>query len=230
MLIGTAIADAFKQGVIKCHNYAYSDFLQQGLVNPNSLDLTLGDMFAQWNKEKKSYDIKELHNNEILELKPQESILGVTQQFIGTTIQKYKDKHVIPCIEGKSTLARNFLAVHVTAGFGDVGYTGAWTLELVNLSNDVIYLQPNMRICQIYFQLAEGDVINSYEQGSYNNDLANFDLTKVLPKYSLHKVEGMQKLQIEKELDKNLKELGKKDEFVKKKNTRKPPRPTKKED
>lgn len=186
MLIGTAIAEAFKTGAIKSENCSYADFLSKKLVNPNSLDLTLSNIFCKWDKKNSKYTKTVLKGDKPLILKPNESILGVTEQFIGTTTTKYKDKYLVPCIEGKSTMARNFLAVHVTAGFGDVGYTGAWTLELVNLSNDVIYLRPKMPICQIYFHLSEGELIHTYEEGSYNNNSQNFSIEKMLPKKNLH--------------------------------------------
>jgi dCTP deaminase len=33
-------------------------------------------------------------------------------------------------IEGRSSIGRLGLFVHVTAGFGDVGFCGYWTLEM----------------------------------------------------------------------------------------------------
>lgn len=54
-------------------------------------------------------------------------------------------------LEGKSSLARLGLVVHVTAGFFDPGFSGHPTLELVNLSPRRIALTPEMPIAQMCF-------------------------------------------------------------------------------
>lgn len=56
---------------------------------------------------------------------------------------------LIPMIEGVSSLARLGLSIHQTAGFGDVGFSGKWTLELSCLKP--IRLYPGMRIGQVYW-------------------------------------------------------------------------------
>ena len=48
-----------------------------------------------------------------------------------------------------SSLGRLGLSVHVTAGFGDVGFCGTWTLELTVEVPLKIY--PNMKICQLSY-------------------------------------------------------------------------------
>lgn len=52
-------------------------------------------------------------------------------------------------VEGKSSLGRLGLAVHVTAGFIDPGFSGHVTLELVNHAPKPIRLYPGMRIGQL---------------------------------------------------------------------------------
>ncbi len=39
--------------------------------------------------------------------------------------------------------------IHVTAGFGDVGFCGYWTLEIFVVQPLVIY--PDVEVCQIYY-------------------------------------------------------------------------------
>lgn len=51
--------------------------------------------------------------------------------------------------EGKSSLGRKGLAVHVTAGFIDPGFEGDITLELVNHGPKSIVLMTGMPICQL---------------------------------------------------------------------------------
>lgn len=54
-------------------------------------------------------------------------------------------------VEGKSSLARLFLAVHVTAGWVDPGWHGQLTLEVVNHGPWSIKLWAGMKIAQINF-------------------------------------------------------------------------------
>lgn len=52
-------------------------------------------------------------------------------------------------VEGKSSLGRLGLAVHVTAGFIDPGFSGQITLEIANLSPWPIRLRQQMPIAQL---------------------------------------------------------------------------------
>ena len=70
-------------------------------------------------------------------------------------------------LEGRSSKGRLGLFVHVTAGFGDVGFKGYWTLEIFCVQPVKIY--PNVEICQIYFHTLEGDYVN-YTSSKYQNN------------------------------------------------------------
>ena len=59
------------------------------------------------------------------------------------------------------------LFVHVTAGFGDVGFAGYWTLEMHCITPIVIY--PGVEICQIYYHTILGDY-EEYASGKYQNN------------------------------------------------------------
>ncbi|MGA5598374.1 dCTP deaminase [Streptomyces cellulosae] len=52
-------------------------------------------------------------------------------------------------VEGKSSLGRLGLTVHVTAGFIDPGFTGQITLEIANLSGVPVRLRRLMPIAQL---------------------------------------------------------------------------------
>jgi dCTP deaminase len=65
-------------------------------------------------------------------------------------------------VEGKSSLGRLGLFIHVTAGFIDTGFEGSLVLELVATRRVVVY--PNMKICQIEFARVEGEILETYDQ------------------------------------------------------------------
>jgi dCTP deaminase len=52
-------------------------------------------------------------------------------------------------VEGKSSLGRLGLAIHVTAGFIDPGFSGQITLEIANLSGKPIRIRRLMPIAQL---------------------------------------------------------------------------------
>ena len=60
------------------------------------------------------------------------------------------DVSLVQDIDGRSTVGRMGVQVHVTAGRGDVGFNGCFTLE-ITVKYPVI-LDPGMRIAQIYFE------------------------------------------------------------------------------
>jgi dCTP deaminase len=64
--------------------------------------------------------------------------------------------------EGKSTIGRVFLAVHVTAGFIDSGWEGRITLEIVNMGPWSIVLWPGMPIAQVNFTMMPGPCRRPY--------------------------------------------------------------------
>jgi dCTP deaminase len=73
-------------------------------------------------------------------------------------------KKYVPVLDGKSSIGRLFVQIHITAGFGDPNYFGQYTLEVV--AHHPIRIFPGMRIAQIRFHTIAGHVKNMYE-GNY---------------------------------------------------------------
>ena len=70
-------------------------------------------------------------------------------------------------IEGRSSVARLGLFVHVTAGFGDVGFSGYWTLQIFAVQPVRIY--PDVPICQIFYHEIKGKIAE-YDSDKYQNN------------------------------------------------------------
>ena len=70
-------------------------------------------------------------------------------------------------LEGRSSVGRLGLFVHITAGFGDVGFEGYWTLEIFCVQPVKIY--PGIEICQIYYHSLDGDYVN-YVSNKYQKN------------------------------------------------------------
>lgn len=77
-------------------------------------------------------------------------ILSPDVGYLGSTVEYTETRNLFPEIDGKSSIGRNFILNHHTAGRGDDGFCGQWTLEIHVLYPTVVY--PYMRIGQIYFK------------------------------------------------------------------------------
>ena len=70
-------------------------------------------------------------------------------------------------IEGRSSIGRLGIFIHITAGFGGVGFSGYWTLEIFCIKPIIIY--PNVEIAQLYYHTIDGDY-EEYNSGKYQNN------------------------------------------------------------
>ncbi len=88
---------------------------------------------------------------------------------LGATAERVCIPHDIAArVEGRSTLGRTFVTVHVTAGFVDPGFTGNITLEIVNLGPFVVCLKPGMDIAQVNFTRLDAPAARAYgEAGNH---------------------------------------------------------------
>jgi len=134
-------------------------------VNPNSYNLRLHNELY-------------VYTDDVLDMKkanPVEQIIipetGYTLQpntlYLGRTVERTHTDKYVPMLEGRSSVGRLGICIHVTAGFGDVGFNGFWTLELFCIHPVVIY--PNTEICQIYYHEIKGEY-DLYKSGKYNNN------------------------------------------------------------
>lgn len=85
-------------------------------------------------------------NDKVIMLRPGETILAHTNEFIGGR------ESVTTMMKARSSMGRNFIEVCKCAGWGDVGYVNRWTMEITNNSkNYIIPLVVGRRIAQIVF-------------------------------------------------------------------------------
>ncbi len=91
-------------------------------------------------------------SHETIEIKIPETGLILSPQigYLGSTVEYTETRNLFPYIDGKSSVGRNFILNHHTAGRGDDGFCGTWTLEIRTLYPTIVY--PYMRIGQIYYE------------------------------------------------------------------------------
>ncbi len=134
-------------------------------LNPNSYNLTLHDELLVY--EEVVLDLKQPNRFRRLTIPPEGLVLSPNQLYLGRTIEFTETHNLVPMIEGRSSIGRLGLFVHVTAGFGDVGFCGYWTLEMFAVQPVRIY--AGVKICQIFYHQLAGD-IREYASDKYQNN------------------------------------------------------------
>lgn len=139
------------------------------MLGPNSYDVTIN----------KSVKISPIIHDSVLDCKKDNSNAFKEFEMNDTGLILYPDElniahinetvkipnHLCANIDGKSSLGRLGLSVHVTAGFIDSDFRGQIVLEITATLPIRIY--PNMPIAQIKFFEVKGQVLNPY--GSRKN-------------------------------------------------------------
>lgn len=135
------------------------------LLNPNSYNLRLHNELLIYTDD--VLDMKKPLNTEKILIPKDGLVLYPGKLYLGRTFEYTSTKHYIPMLEGRSSIGRLGLYIHVTAGFGDIGFSGYWTLEIQCVQPVKIY--PMVEICQIYYHKIDGDFIE-YSSGKYQNN------------------------------------------------------------
>ena len=119
-------------------------------IQPCSVDVRLGRGF-EVPGEGRAWTKLTVDPGDVFQLRPGGFALAETMEWIEVP------GDVSARIEGKSSLGRRGLSVHVTAGFVDAGWKGRLTLELKNERDDAwISLRVGERIAQLSFTRLEG--------------------------------------------------------------------------
>lgn len=123
-------------------------------LNPNSYNLSLHDEVLTY--EEVVLDMKKPARTLRHTIPADGLVLRPHTLYLGRTAERTETHNLVPMIEGRSSVGRLGLFVHVTAGFGDVGFCGYWTLEMFAVQPVRIY--PGVAICQIFYHQIAGDV------------------------------------------------------------------------
>jgi len=138
---------------------------ERGRLNPNSYNLTLHDELGVY--EDAVLDMKVKPTLRTFRIPPEGFVLQPGTLYLGRTVEFTETKRHVPMLEGRSSVGRLGMFVHVTAGFGDVGFAGFWTLEITPIQPVRIY--AGVEICQIFYHQIEGE-FEPYRSGKYQNN------------------------------------------------------------
>lgn len=159
ILSGLEIKKQVNEGKIRIEPFS------EKRLNPNSYNLRLHNELLVYTDD--VLDMKKPLNTEKIIIPESGLVLRPGRLYLGRTLEYTATKHYVPMLEGRSSIGRLGLYIHVTAGFGDVGFSGYWTLEIQCVQPVKIY--PMVEICQIYYHKIEGD-FSGYSSGKYQNN------------------------------------------------------------
>lgn len=152
ILVDWQIKDRIKRGFIEV------DPFDENLIQPNSLDIRLGDHFVWYEPGDEIIDpfshtsvrsnTREIHADSVV-LGPGKFMLAETYEMIGLP------DNIVASIEGKSSIARLGVELHQTGGWIDAGFRGSITLEMCNVNQRSVRVYAMMPIGQIVFYTTE---------------------------------------------------------------------------
>ena len=165
---------------VQTGNIQISDFDLMRL-NPNSYNLRLADELLVYDTDYlDEFGDMVFTGNGPLDMKkdnpyttmriPEEGLcLMPGRLYLGRTMERTITDGYVPMLEGRSSVGRLGIFIHATAGFGDVGFDGYWTLELSVVQPVIVY--PGVEICQIYYHTIDGKY-DKYDgnTGKYQNN------------------------------------------------------------
>jgi dCTP deaminase len=134
-------------------------------INPNSYNLSLANELLVY--ENDILDMKIPNPSRRIVIPESGLLLQPNKLYLGRTNEFTKTDRYVPMLEGRSSTGRLGLFIHITAGFGDIGFAGFWTLEIFCVQPVKIY--PNVEICQIYYHDICGE-FDLYSSGKYQNN------------------------------------------------------------
>ena len=180
------LSDGAIKKAVEAKEIGIEPFDERGQLGPASYDVTLHPKLlvrpsgrdGRWTRDIfEPLDLADVREQEYLTEYVMEDARGYTMQpgeFLLASTHEYLTlgpAHAAR-VEGRSSLARVGLAVHVTGGFIDPGFSGQITLEMKNLLHRPVIIYAGMSIAQIAFQVLDGPVERPYgERGRYQDQV-----------------------------------------------------------
>ncbi len=120
-------------------------------LNPNSYNLRLHNELLVY--EEIVLDMRRPSRYRRMQIPPEGLVLQPNQMYLGRTMEYTETRNLVPMLEGRSSIGRLGMFVHVTAGFGDVGFCGYWTLEIIAVQPIRVY--AGVQVCQIFYHTSK---------------------------------------------------------------------------
>jgi dCTP deaminase len=129
-------------------------------IGSNSYDVHLSKHFATYRN--RVLDAKKHNEVDHFEIPETGFELQPGTLYLGSTVEYTETHEHVPFLEGKSSVGRLGTDIHATAGKGDVGFCGNWTLEISCTQPVIVY--PGMPIGQLIYFHVYGEIKTLYNK------------------------------------------------------------------
>lgn len=132
-------------------------------IGPNSIDLHLHpEMFVYISAE---LDARSENHTKPVAIPEGGLVLRPGEFYIARTVEETHTPYHVPFLSGRSSTGRLGIEVHCTAGLGDIGFKGTWTLEISVKKPVRVY--PGMRIAQLWLHTVVSESGDEAYTGRY---------------------------------------------------------------
>lgn len=121
-------------------------------IQPGSLDVRMGESYSNEYLQETYEDVDEIV------IEPLTFYLGHTLDYIEMP------RDLSAMVSGRSSWGREGLIIHATAGWIDSSFNGQITLEIFNLSNKNVVIEPGERIGQLVFFEMSSEPDEAYDE------------------------------------------------------------------
>lgn len=163
-------------------------------IQPAWIDLRLGDEFSFFKEStmtfidtRKKYigytDTIKIEKDRPFIIHPGQFVLGCTKETV-----KLPDD-IAGYIDGRSSLGRLGLVVHVTSGWVDPGWEGRLVLEMTNVGKLPIAVYSDMRICKlVLFKMSsKAEIPYSKRKEAKYKKQKTIDVSKIYQEFTKNK-------------------------------------------
>lgn len=158
------LSDSDIRKFVSDHTIGYEPYNERYL-QPSSIDMTLDSMIRVPKRGLRAIDLKHVpagHTSE--DLIPEEGYVLQPGTFLLASTREVLSlpSFIAARVEGKSSLGRLGMAIHITAGYIDPGFVGNVTLEIRNFAPWSLRIYEGMPIAQVAFMMMNGPVEHDY--------------------------------------------------------------------
>jgi len=175
ILSGEQIREYIRQGRIIIKPF------DKQLIGPSQIDLRLSSKFRVFKPTNlvDPFDRRSVEKNtRLVDTKGEPFVIRSGQLVLGVTLEKVAvPKDLVASIEGRSSIARMGVFIHISSGHVNPG-SGSRnpipvTLEILNMNPAPVKLYPGMRVCQLLFYAMDKAVSRGYDDlgGKYAGKL-----------------------------------------------------------
>lgn len=158
-LVDKTILECIDSGAIVIRPFAREH------LGTNSYDVTLGPLLRTYAASDQPLCVREQRAVVDVPIPPEGFVLQPGELYLASTIEYTESNEHLPILNGKSSLGRLGLSIHVTAGTGDVLYKGHWTLEMTVVKSLRVY--AGMPVGQLlWFEVSDTPLVGYAHKAS----------------------------------------------------------------